>query len=108
MRVDVVGNNKICGPVPAAHKCGELFVQEGRYSRHATLARGGSDIHRRLDAQARYAPCDRVLEQVAVVASDFDHEGSGTESEAFSGVVDERLRVLHPACRSTRRSMRTR
>ena len=37
MRVDVVGNNKICGPMPAAHECGQLFVQEGRYGRHATL-----------------------------------------------------------------------
>ena len=96
MRVDVVGDHEICRTVLGAHGRGQFLVEEGRFGRHSTLARGGSDIHRRLDAEARYAPCDRVLEQITVVAGDFDHEGSATESEAFRGVVDERLRVLHP------------
>ena len=73
VRVDVVGDDKIRGTVFGANRGGQFLVQEGRVGGHATLARGGSDIHRRLDAQARYARSD-VLQQVAIIAGDFDHE----------------------------------
>ena len=107
VRVDVVGDHEVRRPVLGAHRCGELLVEEGRLGRHATIARSGSDIHRRLDAQARYARGDHVLEQVAVVAGDFDHERVRTESEAFRGVVDEPSSRAAPSCRSTTRSRRT-
>src|SRR3954470_3031954 len=63
---------------------------------HAALARNCSGIHRRLDAQARDARIDRMLQQAIVVAGDFDHKRVGTESEAFGGVIDEPPRVLDP------------
>jgi hypothetical protein len=74
-----------------------LLVEEGRLGRHATLTRGGPDVDRGFDAQARYAGSDRVLEQVTVIAGDFHHERLGTESKAVRGLLDEPLGVLHPA-----------
>ena len=108
VRVDVVGDHEVRRTVLGAHGCGQLLVEEGRLGRHATLTRGGSDIHRRLDAQARYARGDRVLEQVTVIAGDFDHERLGAESEAVRGVRRRTASRAAPSCRSRTRSTRTR
>ena len=97
MRVDVIGNHEVCLTMLGAHDCSQWLVQEGRCRRHTSLASGGTDIHRRLDAQARYARSDHVLEQVTVIAGDFDHERFGAESKPSRGVVHEPLRVLYPA-----------
>ena len=97
VRVDVVGDHEIRRTVIVPHRSGELLVEKCRHCRYSALAGGGSDIHRRLDAETRYARGDHMLEQVAVVACDLDDERIGSQPEGFSGVVDETLRVLHPA-----------
>ena len=74
MRVDVVGDHQVGRPVLGAHRRAELLVEERGHGRHAAFARGRADVDRRLDAQARDARGDDVLQQVAVVAGDFDHE----------------------------------
>jgi len=57
-------------------------------------------IRRRLDAQARDAPGHEVLEQVSVVAGEFDHMVVWAEVETFdhplrveSGMLDPAIRV---------------
>jgi hypothetical protein len=38
-----------------------------------------------------------MLQQISVVAGDFDHKRIGPEPEALGGLIDERFRVLDPA-----------
>src|SRR6476620_12528007 len=95
--IDIVGYHEVSWPMRGAHDGGQFLVQEGRFSWHASVARGGSDIHRWLDAQAGYARTDHVLQQITVIAGDFDDKRFGSEPNASRGVVDKPLRVLYPA-----------
>lgn len=101
MCIDVVRDDQIDRAVFLAHPARAFLHREQKLGdrRNAALTGGGTDIHRRLDSKARYARRDDVLGQIAVVAGDFDHQRLVRQSESLDGLLDERLRVLHPAVR---------
>ena len=79
VRVDVVRDYKVRGAVRGAHPGRQFLVKEGRYGWHATRTCGRYDIHRRFDAEAWNTSGNHMLEQVTVIAGDFDHKRFGTE-----------------------------
>ena len=97
--VDVVGDNKIRRSMLGTDPAARSVIEECRLGRNAALTGGRSHIHRRLDAEARYVPGDRMLKQVPVVARHLDHERVVSQVQPSAAVVDERLRVADPAVR---------
>ena len=97
VRVDVVGARPGRPDRARRAPAASLRRQERRLGRHALRPRSLADVHRRLDAQAPDARSDDVLQQVTVVAGDLHHERLGAEPEPLHGIVDEPLRMLHPA-----------
>ena len=66
------------------------------------LARGLGDVGRGLDAERRDAQLDDVLQQVAVVAGELDHEAVGVEAEAVDGGRHRVAGVRDPGVRVRR------
>ncbi len=69
------------------------------HGRDAALDRHLGDVGGRLDTQARDLGGHRVLQQVAVVAGDLEHQAGSAELEALDHGVHVALGVLDPAVR---------
>ncbi len=74
MRQDVVAVDDVGAAVFLRHLLRQLLGEEGAQRAHADLLRIGGRAIGRVDAEHRNAPLDIVLEQVAVIARQLDHE----------------------------------
>ena len=84
-----------------------LGAEELHQRGHALLLGRRGDVRRRLDAEHRHALRDEVLQQVAVVARDLDHEARCAEAEARRPSPRRRpwrARATSPSTRRNRRS----
>ena len=100
VREHVVAGNQVRLAARGRELAGGLGAEELHQRGHALFLRDRGDVRRRLDAEHRHALRDEVLQQVAVVARDLDHEARGAESEARHhrlgiglGVREPRVRV---------------
>jgi hypothetical protein len=58
----------VLGPYVA----GRRLVEERRHGRHAALGGRGAHVHRWFDAEAPHPRIDDMLQEVAIVAGNFD------------------------------------
>ena len=83
---------------PAAdHLVGQCPPEERHPRRYAQLDGLGSDVGRRLDAQHRHAHGQEMLQQIAVVAGELDHEAVAVQPEPFAHGHAVAPRMLDPA-----------
>ncbi len=83
MREHVVGDQQV-RPAALGHEAGrQLPAEELDHGLDPTLPRRLGDVRGGLDPERRYAPLDDVLEQVAVVAGQLDHQAVRVEPEAL-------------------------
>src|SRR6187549_1538450 len=83
MSENIVSDDQVC-MFPAGGKvAGGAFAKEAHLSRNSTLLRFFGDIRCGLDAQYGDVFCDKVLEQVTVIAGDFHNLALGVQSESF-------------------------
>src|SRR5215469_16797847 len=97
--IDVVYDYQVRGAMFGAHSGCQSLVEKGRDRRHTAVAGSCADICRRLDPQARYARGDDMLQQIAVIAADFDHKGLDSKLQPPDGLIDKILSMLDPGLR---------
>ena len=76
---DVVAEDEVRLPALRRQFRGELASEEPREGRDTGGHGDLGDVRGRLDAEARHAGGDEVLQQIAVVAGDLDHEALPSE-----------------------------
>ena len=96
LRQDVVADDEIRRQTFGAQSPRGLEAEETRGAGYASGDCDLRDIGGRLDAQHGNALRDEVLQQVAVVARELDHEAGLIEAEAGHDHVRVRLGVLDP------------
>ena len=100
VRHDVVGGDAGRRAVPSATRsAADSLAEEPHHRLDALRPRHLGDVGRRLDAERRDAALDDVLQQVAVVAGDLDHEGVSAEAEALDRRLDVPPGVRDPGVR---------
>ena len=92
---DVVGVDHVGALAERGQVAGDLGAEELTESGDAPLVAGHpGDVRGRLDAEHRDALVMVVLEQVAVVARDLDHQAVGAEGLAGHHPAGDALRIL--------------
>ena len=82
LRQHIVGNDQIGVPVVGHHLPRCFGTEEGDERRNACLSRRLRHIGGGLDAKHRHAEGNEMLQQIAVIASELDHEAFRSEPEA--------------------------
>jgi hypothetical protein len=98
-----VGVDHVSAATVRCEAVGELRVKELDERGNALSGRELSDVCRWLDAKHRYATRLVELQQVAVVASDLDHETRGPETAHPNERFDQKTRMLDHGVREGRR-----
>ena len=96
LRQDVVAENEVGLPALLCELASQVRAEELRHRFHPERDGRVRDIQRRLDAEHRDALRQEVLQEVAVVRGDLDHEAVRPEREALGHRVDVAPRVLDP------------
>ena len=97
LRQHVVAGDEVGGLTGGEHLVGQCPPEERHPRRYAQLDCLGSDVGRRLDAQHRHAHGQEMLQQIAVVAGELDHEAVTVQPEAFAHGHAVAPRMLDPA-----------
>ena len=94
MRHDVVGNDQVWCDARCLEPPRGRHTEECDVRRYAIGLRDLGHIRRRLDAQHRNVPRFEILQQVAVIARDFDHHRAGIELKTTDHVAGIGPRML--------------
>ena len=105
---DVVGDQQVGAAALGHEPGGELAAEELDDGLDAPLPGDLGDVGGGLDAERRDAALDEVLEQVAVVAGELDHQAVRAEPEALDRRSPRSRARARPRSPSRRRSRRTR
>ncbi len=92
----VVAEDEVGLDTVGCERCALLLAEERHVGGYADLDGGLGDVRCRLDAEARDAGLDEVLEEVAVVAGELDDHRVGAEAEPLGDHVDIVRGVLQP------------
>ncbi len=74
LRQHIIGDDQIGVPAVDHHLSRSFGTEEGDHRRNACLSRGFRHIGSGFDAENRYAEFNEMLQQIAVVAAQFDDE----------------------------------
>ena len=99
LRQHVVADDEV-GPLALGDELGrQPLAEELDPARYALLHRDLGDVGGRLDAEHRHAQRQEVLQQIAVVAGQLDHQAVGPKPQPLRDRLAVGLGVLHPARR---------
>ena len=85
------------------HRAADILAEEFDDRRNPFTNRGVCNVGCRLDADSRYSPADEMLQQIPIVARDFDHMAITTQPETIYHGLRVQAGVLDPAIRERRK-----
>jgi hypothetical protein len=95
----IVGDHQIRLAAGGSEALGGRDAEEGGFGRNSLEARGRGHVRGRLHAQHRNAAGNEMLQKVAVIRRDLDHERIATKRKPLHYGVAIARRMGHPAVR---------
>src|SRR5215467_6308009 len=92
----VISNDQICFISFVAQSLSSGTAEKGNIGGDSRRARRLRNIHSWLDTEHRHIHVNEVLQQIAVIACDFDHEALATEAPSLLCHDSKVTRMLHP------------
>ena len=96
---DIVAKNKVSLDAPFNQFARCLDAKELHQRRDAPLFGGTGNVRRRVDAEDRDPPLDKVLQQISVIAAELNDPARGPQAEPLGHRFDVAPRVIEPGVR---------